>query len=215
MCLKKSSPDWPILSGGPFTHGIISGFRHLPEGIAFVVRNVAASFIILTFAMALGAALDIVNALYSQATHCGKPSDQGIYPARETGDLSDRRLLIIATLIDQVTGLFCLSGLGAMAAVLMLVFQDTLLSLVASIQISANGLVKVGDWIEMPNLNADGTVIDIALHTVKVQNWDKTITTFPTRRLISDPFKNWRGMQESGGRRSSVQFTLTRRAFTS
>ena len=83
----------------------------------------------------------------------------------------------------------------------MLVFQDTLLSLVASIQISANVLVKVGDWIEVPNLNADGTVIDIALHTVKVRNFDRTITTFPTRRLITDPFKNWRGMQESGGRR--------------
>ncbi|MDY3198677.1 MAG: mechanosensitive ion channel, partial [Pseudomonadaceae bacterium] len=91
--------------------------------------------------------------------------------------------------------------LGAMAAVLMLIFQDTLLSLVASVQINSNDIVRVGDWIEMPALNADGDVIDISLHTVKVQNWDKTITTIPTKRLISDPFKNWRGMQESGGRR--------------
>src|SRR5690606_23064278 len=90
---------------------------------------------------------------------------------------------------------------GAMAAVLMLVFQDTLLSLSASMQISSGDLVRIGDWIEMPQLNADGDVIDVALHTVKVQNWDKTITTIPTKRLISDSFKNWRGMRESGGRR--------------
>src|SRR5690606_14195261 len=89
----------------------------------------------------------------------------------------------------------------AMAAVLMLIFQDTLLSLVASVQISSNDIVRVGDWIEMPQLNADGDVIDIALHTIKVQNWDKTITTIPTKRVISESFKNWRGMQQSGGRR--------------
>jgi miniconductance mechanosensitive channel len=97
--------------------------------------------------------------------------------------------------------LILLSGLGAMAAVLILVFQDTLLSLVASVQITSQDIIRVGDWIEMPQLNADGDVIDIALHTVKVQNWDKTITSIPTKRFISDPFKNWRGMQESGGRR--------------
>ncbi|HAS15087.1 MAG TPA: mechanosensitive ion channel protein MscS, partial [Idiomarina abyssalis] len=81
------------------------------------------------------------------------------------------------------------------------VFQDTILSLVASIQLSSNDMIRVGDWIEMPQLNADGDVIDIALHTVRVQNWDKTITNIPTKRLISESFKNWRGMQESGGRR--------------
>ena len=109
-------------------------------------------------------------------------------------------ILVIATLMDR-SPLILLSGVGALAAVLMLVFQDTLLSLVASVQISSGDMLRVGDWIEMPQMNADGEVIDIALHTVKIQNWDKTITTLPTRKLISDPFKNWRGMQESGGRR--------------
>lgn len=109
-------------------------------------------------------------------------------------------VLIIAALFDR-SPLLLLSGLGAMAAVLMLVFQDTILSLVASVQISSNDVLRVGDWVEMPQLNADGDVIDIALHTVKIQNWDKTITTIPTRRFMTDPFKNWRGMQESGGRR--------------
>src|SRR5690606_10669359 len=109
-------------------------------------------------------------------------------------------ILIIASLLDR-SPLILLSGLVAMAAVLMLIFQDTLLSLVASVQISSNDIIRVGDWVEMPALNADGDVIDIALHTVKVQNWDKTITTIPTKRFITDSFKNWRGMQESGGRR--------------
>jgi len=81
------------------------------------------------------------------------------------------------------------------------VFKDTILSLVASVQLTSNDMLRVGDWIEMPQLNADGDVIDIALHTVKVQNWDKTITTIPTHRLIEESFKNWRGMSEAGGRR--------------
>jgi miniconductance mechanosensitive channel len=93
------------------------------------------------------------------------------------------------------------SGIGAMTAVLLLVFRDTILSLVASIQIASNDNIRVGDWIEMPEIGADGDVIEIALHTVKVQNWDKTITTIPTHRLINDSFKNWRGMSLSGGRR--------------
>jgi len=94
-----------------------------------------------------------------------------------------------------------LSGFGAMTAVLLLIFKDTLLSLVASVQLTAQDMVRVGDWIEVPQFGADGDVVGVELHTVKVQNWDKTITTIPTHRLISDSFKNWRGMSASGGRR--------------
>ena len=94
-----------------------------------------------------------------------------------------------------------MGGLGAMAAVLILVFKDTILGFVASIQLSANNMVNVGDWIAMPKYNADGDVIDISLNTVKVQNWDKTIATIPTYALVSESFNNWKGMEESGGRR--------------
>ena len=94
-----------------------------------------------------------------------------------------------------------LSGIGAMTALLLLIFKDTILSFVASIQIVTNDLVRVGDWIEMPQCNADGDVIEIALYTVKVQNWDKTITTIPTHKLIQDSFKNWRGMKIARARR--------------
>jgi miniconductance mechanosensitive channel len=93
------------------------------------------------------------------------------------------------------------SGLGAMTAVLLLIFKDTILSLIASLQISFNDLIKIGDWLSVPQYNADGDVIDIALHTIKIQNWDKTISIIPTHKLIEGTFKNWRGMQDSGGRR--------------
>jgi len=92
-------------------------------------------------------------------------------------------------------------GLGTMAAVLLLIFKDTILGFVASIQLSANNMVKLGDWVTVPKHNADGTVIDITLNTVKVQNWDKTIATIPTYALVSESFSNWKGMEESGGRR--------------
>ncbi|MDB2310836.1 mechanosensitive ion channel family protein [Opitutales bacterium] len=93
------------------------------------------------------------------------------------------------------------SGLGAVTAILLLIFKDAILGLVAGFQLSVNNMVMVGDWIEMPGPGADGEVVDVSLTTVKVQNWDKTITTIPTYSLISDSFKNWRGMSESGGRR--------------
>src|SRR5690606_26569207 len=92
-------------------------------------------------------------------------------------------------------------GLGALSAVLLLVFKDTLLSFVASTQMASNDMLRIGDWIEMPQASADGFVIDIALHTVKVQNWDKTVTTIPTYKLFSESYRNWRYMFESGGRR--------------
>ena len=109
-------------------------------------------------------------------------------------------VVIVGIIINKDTTLL-LSGLGAMTAVIMLIFKDTILSLVASLQISSNDLFKVGDWVEAPQFSADGDVVDIGLHTVKIQNWDKTISVIPTHKLIDSTFKNWRGMSESGGRR--------------
>lgn len=109
-------------------------------------------------------------------------------------------IYIISILMDK-SPIGILSALGAASVVLMLVFKDTILGFVGSIQIAANDMVKVGDWIEFPKYGADGNVIEIKLQTVKVQNWDKTITTIPTYSFVSDAFKNWRGMEESGGRR--------------
>ncbi len=109
--------------------------------------------------------------------------------------------ILIIALLTKESPLKLLTGLGAIAAVLLLVFRDTILGLVASIQVSANNMVKPGDWITMPSRNTDGTVLEISLNTVKVQNWDKTISNFPTYALSTESFHNWKGMEDSGGRR--------------
>lgn len=171
-----------------------------PEALVTVVQNVCSAFIVLTIALALGSALNVVNVLYSRRPSARLKPIKGYVQVSKIVIYAIAVILMIATLIDR-SPLILLSGLGAMAAVLLLIFQDTLLSLVASVQISSNDIIRVGDWIEMPQLNADGDVIDIALHTVKVQNFDKTITTIPTKRFITDSFRNYRGMQEAGGRR--------------
>lgn len=116
-------------------------------------------------------------------------------------------ILAVSTLVGK-SPLIIMSGLGAMTAVIMLVFKDPILGLVAGIQLSANDMLEVGDWLEMPSYGADGDVIEIALTTVKVRNWDKTITTVPTYALISDSFKNWRGMELAGGRRIMRQVLI-------
>lgn len=110
-------------------------------------------------------------------------------------------IISIVALFFNESPLKIIAGMGAFAAVLILVFKDTILGFVASIQLSANKMVNIGDWISMPSKGADGTVIDISLNTVKVQNWDKTISTIPTYSLVSESFSNWKGMEESGGRR--------------
>lgn len=173
---------------------------NLPAFVGVVVKNVANAFMILMVAMAISAAFNIVDTIYHRRPDAKLKPIKGYIQVVKIVVYIVAALLMIATLIDR-SPLILLSGLGAMAAVLILVFQDTLLSLVAGIQISSTDMVRVGDWIEMPDQNADGDVIEIALHTVKVQNFDKTVTTLPIRKLVTEPFKNWRGMQEAGGRR--------------
>ncbi len=181
------------------SNGIVA-VPHLPAAVVTLVSNVVSASIILFVAMALSKALTLVNDIYEHRPEAATRPIKGYIQLFKIIVYVGATILIIAALMDQ-SPLLLLSGLGAMAAVVLLVFKDTLLSLVASVQLTSNDMLRVGDWIEMPALNADGDVIDIALHTVKVQNWDKTITTIPTHRLISESFKNWRGMSESGGRR--------------
>ena len=176
----------------------IASVPHLSPSVVTVIQNVAAAFTIVAIVLAIGSGLDMANALYNRRAH--RRSIKGYLQVLKLVFYAIATILVIATLIDR-SPLLLLSGLGALAAVLMLVFKDTILSLVASVQLNSNDMLRVGDWIEMPQVHADGDVIDIALHTVKVQNWDKTITTIPTWRLINESYKNWRGMQESGGRR--------------
>ena len=181
-------------------HRGIGGVPHLAPGASTLIQNVASAFMIVAVVVAIGKALDMANALYARSPRAHRRSIKGYLQVVKIVFYAIATILVVAALIDR-SPLLLLSGLGALAAVLMLVFKDTILSLVASVQLNSNDMLRVGDWIEMPQLNADGDVIDIALHTVKVQNWDKTITTIPTWRMINESYKNWRGMQESGGRR--------------
>jgi miniconductance mechanosensitive channel len=172
----------------------------LPEYAAKFIRNIAMGYVVLVSTMALTALLGAANTVYSSLPVAKVRPLKGFVQLLQIIVWVIGGVLIVATLIDR-SPLILLSGFGAMTAILLLVFKDTILSLVASVQLTAQDMVRVGDWIEMPQFGADGDVIDVQLHTVKVQNWDKTITTIPTHRLISDSFKNWRGMQSTGARR--------------
>jgi miniconductance mechanosensitive channel len=179
----------------------IGAVPDLPEAAVLVVRNVARAYVILTVALSLGNLVNAFGDLYARdPERAHNRPIKGYLQVAKLVVFLIAAVLAIAALIDR-SPLILLSGLGAMTAVLLLVFKDTILSLVASVQLTGNDMLRVGDWIEMPALDADGDVVDIALNTVKVQNWDKTITTIPTYRLISESFKNWRGMSASGGRR--------------
>lgn len=193
---------------------LAGGAEAIPEihaPMAAMIRQLCAAFIILTVSMAFSKALDLADLLYRRRPDAATRPIKGYLQFVKIFLFTAAVILIVATLVNR-SPLLLLSGLGAMAAVLMLIFQDTILSVVAGLQLGSNDMIRIGDWIEMPSQNADGDVIEIALHTVKVQNWDKTITTLPIRRLITDSFKNWRGMVESGGRRIKRSLYLDQRS---
>jgi miniconductance mechanosensitive channel len=156
--------------------------------------------ILLFSLLSLFSSLDTVEDLLLNSPQGKRLPVRGIFQSIKLAAFLLALIYAISLLIGKSPAIL-ISGLGAMTAVLLLVFKDPILGLVAGIQLSANNMLAVGDWLEMPKYNADGDVIDINLTTVKVRNWDKTITTIPTYALISDSFKNWRGMTESGGRR--------------
>ena len=172
----------------------------LPEAGVKLVRNIAMGYMVLMLTMAFSAMLSALNTIYASTPAAKERSIKGFVQLVQIVVWVLGGVLITATILDR-SPLLLLSGFGAMTAILLLIFKDTILSLVASVQLTAQDMVRVGDWIEMPQFGADGDVIDVQLHTVKVQNWDKTITTIPTHRLITDSFKNWRGMSQTGARR--------------
>jgi miniconductance mechanosensitive channel len=144
--------------------------------------------------------LSAVNLMYeSRATYTGV-SIQGYLDLGKLVLLAVGIILSVSVLTNQ-SPVLLLSGLGAITAILLLIFQDTILSLVASVQIMANDLVRENDWIEVPSFNADGDVTNMSLHSIKIQNFDKTFTVIPTHKLMEVSYKNWRGMSQSGGRR--------------
>ncbi|MDD2417813.1 MAG: mechanosensitive ion channel [Oscillospiraceae bacterium] len=148
----------------------------------------------------IDSALNAIDIIYSKREISKIRPIKGLLQVIKIASFIIGGVVIIADLLDK-SPVVMLSGIGAMTAVFSLIFKDSILGLVAGIQLSANDMVRIGDWIEMPKYSADGDVIEISLNTVKVQNFDKTITTIPAYALISDSFKNWRGMENWGGRR--------------
>ncbi len=180
----------------------LASIPHLPAIAITVGRNVAIAVTVLQVARLINAVLDSLQAQNEDCIDTAQ-STRSIKSYVQLGKLLVMLvagIVMIATLIDR-SPLILLSGLGAMSAVLMLVFKDTILSFTAGVQLSGNDMLRVGDWLQMDQVGADGAVVDMALNTVKIRNWDNTITTIPTWRLMSESFKNWRGMAESGGRR--------------
>jgi len=191
--LAQVVPALIVFIGVPFVSG-------LPEGVVHLIRNVAMGYMVLMLTLALTAMLSACNTIYSATPAAKDRPLKGFVQVLQIVVWVFGGVMVIAAVLDR-SPILLLSGFGAMTAILFLVFKDTILSLVASVQLTAQDMVRVGDWIEMPQFGADGDVVDVQLHTVKVQNWDKTITTIPTHRLITDSFKNWRGMSQAGARR--------------
>ena len=191
--LVQVLPALIIFAGVPFIPG-------LQDSLVQLIRNVAMGYMVLMLTLGLTSMLSAAQTIYETLPVAKDRPLKGFVQLLQIVVWILGGVMIVAAVLDR-SPLLLLSGFGAMTAILLLVFKDTILSLVASVQLTAQDMVRVGDWIEIPQFGADGDVVDVQLHTIKVQNWDKTITTIPTHRLISDSFKNWRGMSESGGRR--------------
>jgi miniconductance mechanosensitive channel len=165
-----------------------------------LMQKIALIYVIIASVATSSALLNTAEDVYNASELAKRAPITGLIQVAKLFIVIVAALLIISSLIDK-SPILLLSGLGAITAILLLIFRDTILGFVAGIQIAANRMVNTGDWIELPKYGADGTVLQVGLTTVKVQNWDNTISTVPTYSLITDPMKNWRGMSESGGRR--------------
>ena len=186
-------------------------FPNVHGVVRLIVQRLGIILLIVCLTKSVMLMLDLVNNFYQKRENSESRPIKGYLQLGKILLIIVAAILIISYILDK-SPVLMLSGLGAVAAVLMLIFQDTILSLVASIQVNSNNMLKIGDWIVMPSHGVDGFVIEVALHTVKVQNWDKTIVTVPMRKLIEESFTNWRGMFESGGRRIKRSIHIDQRS---
>lgn len=179
---------------------VLNEFTYLIPSVEELLSRILESLIVFFIILTIGAILTNFTEIYEKSDRLKRKPIKGYVQVVKIIMYIWGAILIIGTFTGQSPWAL-LGGIGALTAIILLIFKDTILSFVASIQISSYDLVQVGDWIEMPKYGVDGDVIDISLNVIKVQNFDKTITTIPTYKLIEESFKNWRGMQLSGGRR--------------
>lgn len=177
----------------------ISYSPNMPEIVSMVLLDVVNAFIIAMLSMATIGGLSVINTIYERRGSKSRPITNFIQGAKII-ILIGAGLLIVAQVGDKSISEVLL-GLGAMAAVLTLIFRDSILSFIAGVQIAFSDTIRVGDWLSVPSQGADGTVVEISLYFVQIQNFDKTIAVIPIQKLVNESFKNWRGMTQSGGRR--------------
>ncbi len=191
--LSHLLPALIILFAGPEIFAIYPSFVEY-------VRKAGEIYIIIVFIRSTGA---VINAFHDMYIEMGYSQNRPIKGYVQMAHIIVYFIgsLVIVSILFNVSLLAVFTSLGAIAAVLLLIFKDTILGITASIQLSANDMVKVGDWIEMPSHSADGVVTEITLYAVKVQNWNKTISTIPPYELVSKSFTNWKGMSDAGARR--------------
>ena len=191
-----------------FVISILSPVFLAPYDVLLGIIETAVNLYLVIIALwSIDALINALHDSYEEFTLSSKLPLKGICQAIKLVINATGVIFVLSILLDK-SPLYFFSGLGALTAVLLLVFKDVILGLVAGIQLTANNMVRKGDWVEMPKYGADGDVIDVSLTTVKVQNWDKTITTIPAHALVCDAFKNWRSMGESGGRRIKRSISL-------
>jgi miniconductance mechanosensitive channel len=222
--ITNSKNDWDDLF---LEHRVFNRLAHLAPAIvvflliesalpdtpalASIVQRLALIYMLFVALLVTDSFLNSLHALYKRFELSRSVPINGFVQVAKIAVNCLGLLVIVSVAVDKNPGFF-LGGIGAMTAVLMLIFRDPILGFVAGIQLTANKMVKVGDWISMPKYGADGDVLDVGLTTVKVQNWDKTITAIPTYALISDSFKNWQGMTDSGGRRIKRAISIDMRS---
>lgn len=189
---------------------IIYSFAYLVPEYELIIKKVALFLILWVSTLTINSLITAVNEIYESRPNFTGVSIQGYLEIAKILVVLVGIILSISLLTEE-SPMALLTGLGALTAILLLIFRDTILSLVASIQITTLDLVKEGDWIEVPSYGADGDVLSMTLHTIKVQNWDKTISIIPTYKMTEVAYKNWRGMTESGGRRikRSISIDMT------
>jgi len=227
--IKKTKNEWDDML---LDHGILHKVSYLAPailldnsvdhilanlpGLLEAVKLFISIYYVFIIARVLASSLDLVNSILRVKKSKNRVAIKGVSQVLKIIIYVILIIIIISFIIGREPGAI-LAGLGAASAIILLIFKDTILGFVGGLQLTAYDMVKEGDWISLPQHGADGTVIDISLTTVKVQNWDKTISTIPTYSLVSDSMKNWRGMEESGGRRikRAVKLDMTSVRFCS
>jgi len=222
--IKKTKTDWDDLL---LKRKVFTRLSHLAPAIVIyyfikiifkesspvvgIIQSASILYMIIIGLLVIDSIINTLNDIYEKLPWAKSRPIKGYVQIVKIFIYFIAIILVLSILLNKSPAKL-IAGLGAIAAVLLLVFKDTILGFTASIQLSANHMVNIGDWIEMPSRKADGSVIEITLNTVKVQNWDKTISTIPTYALVSESFQNWQGMEDSGGRRIKRSINIDMRS---